>query len=262
VLQGPEMRTIFLGMDQWRDELADSDVKGKNPFKDVRVRRAFYQAIDEDAIAKKVMRGAATPSGLMVAPSVNGWDKALNDRYPYDPQEAKRLLNEAGYPNGFSVGMNCPNDRYVNDEQICQAVVAMLAKIGVKVSLLAETKSKYFGKILARNTSFYLLGWTPDSYDAWNPLFSLMASVNDSGRGKFNLGKYSNKRLDELTDLIQSESDPKKRQAEISEAFKIHKEEIGNIPLHQQALAWGIKDNVHLIQLPDNVFDWYWVQMD
>ena len=262
VLQGPEMRTIFLGMDQWRDELADSDVKGKNPFKDARVRRAFYQSIDEDAIAKKIMRGAATPSGLMVAPSVNGWDKALNERYPYDPKEATRLLSEAGYPNGFTVGMNCPNDRYVNDEQICQAVVAMLAKIGVKVNLLAETKSKYFGKILARNTSFYLLGWTPDTYDAWNPLFNLMASVNDSGRGKFNLGKYSNKRVDELTDLIQSESDPKKRQAEISEAFKIHKEEIGNIPLHQQALAWGIKDNVHLIQLPDNVFDWYWVQMD
>ena len=262
VLQGPELRTIFLGMDQKRDELLFSNVKGKNPFKDVRVRRAFYQAIDEDAIAKKVMRGAATPSGLMVAPSVNGWDKALNDRYPYDPVAAKRLLTEAGYPSGFTVGMNCPNDRYVNDEQICQAVVAMLAKIGIKVNLLAETKSKYFAKILARNTSFYLLGWTPDTYDVWNPLFSLMASVNDTGRGKFNLGKYSNKRIDELTDLIQSENDPKKRQAEISEAFKLHKEDVGNIPLHQQALAWGIKDNVHLIQLPDNVFDWYWVQMD
>jgi peptide/nickel transport system substrate-binding protein len=261
VLQGPEMRTIFLGMDQWRDQLIDSDVKGKNPFKDVRVRRAFYQAIDEDAIVKKVMRGAATASGLMVAPSVNGWNAELNKRYPYDPKAAKKLLAEAGYPKGFTVGMNCPNDRYVNDEQICQAVVAMLARVGVKVNLLAETKSKYFGKILARNTSFYLLGWTPDTYDSWNPLFSLMATPNDTGQGKFNLGKYSNKRLDELTAMIQSEIDPKKRNAEIYEAFKIHKEEFGHIPLHQQALAWGIKDNVSLVQLPDNVFDWYWVKV-
>ncbi len=262
VLQGPEMRTIFLGMDQWRDELIDSDVKGKNPFKDVRVRRAFYQAIDEDAIAEKVMRGAATPSGLMVAPAVTGWDKPLNERYPYDTAAAKRLLSEAGYPEGFTVGMNCPNDRYVNDEQICQAVAAMLARIGVKVNLTAETKSKYFGKILARNTSFYMLGWTPDTYDAQNALFNLMATPNDTGRGKFNLGKYSNPRLDALTTMVVSELDPEKRNAEISEAFKVHKEEFGHIPLHQQALAWGIKDSVQLFQRADNIFSWNWVRMD
>ncbi|MDQ6621761.1 MAG: ABC transporter substrate-binding protein, partial [Pseudomonadota bacterium] len=261
VLQGPEMRTIFLGMDQWRDELADSSVKGKNPFKDVRVRKAFYQAIDENAIASKVMRGAATPSGLMVAPAVNGWDKSLNARYPYDPNAAKKLLADAGYPAGFTVGMNCPNDRYVNDEQICQAVVAMLARVGVKVNLLAETKSKYFAKILARNTSFYMLGWTPDTYDAWNALSSLVATPTESGQGKFNLGKYSNKRVDELTAAIQSEADTKKRQAEIAEAMKLHADEVGHIPLHQQALAWGIKDNVQLVQLPDNVFVWSWVQV-
>ncbi len=261
VLQGPEMRTIFLGFDQWRDELQDSNVKGKNPFKDVRVRKAFYQAIDENAIAKKVMRGAATPSGLMIAPTVNGWDKSLNTRFPYDPNAAKKLLADAGYPQGFTVGMNCPNDRYVNDEQICQAVVAMLARVGVKVNLLAETKSKYFAKILARNTSFYMLGWTPDTYDSWNALSSLIATPDESGQGKFNLGKYSNKRVDELTHTIQSEVDAKKRQLEISEAFKIHEDEVGHIPLHQQALAWGIKSNVSLVQLPDNVFVWDWVSV-
>ncbi|MFI4986331.1 MAG: ABC transporter substrate-binding protein [Alphaproteobacteria bacterium] len=262
VLQGPEMRTIFLGMDQSRDELIDSNVKGKNPFKDVRVRRAFYQAIDEDTIVKKVMRGAATASGLMVAPSVNGWDAELNKRYPYDPEAAKKLLAEAGYANGFTVGMNCPNDRYVNDEQICQAVAAMLAKIDVKVSLLSETKSKYFAKILARNTSFYLLGWTPGTYDAQNAMFNLMATPNEAGQGKFNLGKYSSKRFDELTALVTSESDPKKRNAEIREAFTIHKEEFGHLPLHQQALAWGVKDDVHLVQRPDNIFVWKWVHVD
>ena len=260
VLQGPEMRTIFLGLQQALPELKDSDVKGKNPFQDVRVRKAFYQAIDEDAIVSKVMRGAATASGLMVAPSVNGWDKVLNGRFPYDPDAAKKLLAEAGYANGFSVGMNCPNDRYVNDEQICQAVVAMLARMGVKANLLAETKSKFFAKLQGRDVSFYMLGWTPDTYDSWNPLYSLLGTyTKETGRGLFNYGGYSNKRVDALMDQIQSEVDPKKRNAEIADAFKIVKDEVASIPLHQQALAWGIKDNVQLVQLPDNVFVWNWV---
>jgi hypothetical protein len=132
VWQTPELRTMFLGMDQSRDELLESNVKGKNPFKDKRVRQAFYQAIDEDAIASKVMRGFAHRTALMVGPGVNGYDPTLEKRYPYDPAAAKKLLAEAGYPDGFQVGFDCPNDRYVNDEAICQAVVAMLAKIGVK----------------------------------------------------------------------------------------------------------------------------------
>src|SRR5258708_15262330 len=115
-------------MAQWRDEPIDSDVKGKSPCKDARGRRAFYQAIDGDAIAEKVMRGAATPSGLMVAPAVTGWDKPLNERYPYDTAAAKRLLSEAGYPQGLTVGMNCPHVRYVNDDQICEAVAALLRR--------------------------------------------------------------------------------------------------------------------------------------
>lgn len=262
VIQGPELRTIFIGMDQWRDELVDSDVKGKNPFKDLRVRRAFYQAIDEDTIARKVMRGAATPSGLMIAPAVNGWDRSINGRYPYDSKEAKRLLTEAGYPDGFTVGMNCPNDRYVNDEQICQAVAVMLARIGVKVNVTAETKSKYFAKILARNTSFYLLGWTPSTIDAHDAMANLMATPDDKGNGKYNLGRYSDPRFDALTTAVMTELDPEKRNAEIDEAFKLHKEAFGHIPLHQQALAWGIRDSVHLVQLPNNIFVWNWVHMD
>ena len=181
VLQGPELRTIFLGMDQKRDELLFSNVKGKNPFKDRRVRQAFYQAIDIEAIRSRIMRGAATPSGLMVAPGINGFDAALNKRLPYDPAAAKKLLAEAGYPDGFEVTMNCPNDRYVNDAEICQAVAVMLARIGVKVDLVAETKATYFPKVLSRNTSFYLLGWTPGTYDSHNPLFSLMSTP---GRGR------------------------------------------------------------------------------
>jgi peptide/nickel transport system substrate-binding protein len=258
ILQGPELRTIFLGMDQSRNELLFSNVKGKNPFKDKRVRQAFYQAIDIEAIKSRIMRGAATPTGLMVAPGIKGFDAALNKRLPYDPEASKKLLAEAGYPNGFELKMNCPNDRYVNDGEICQAVSAMLARIGVKVNLEAESKATYFPKILSRNTSFYLLGWTPGTYDSHNPLNALMATPGTGGQGQFNLGSYSNPKLDALTDKIASETNDKARNAMISEAFKIHQDDIGHLPLHQQALAWGIRSNVSLVQLPDNfnVFKW------
>ena len=259
VLQGPELRTIFLGMDQKRDELQFSNVKGKNPFKDVRVRRAFYQAIDIETIKTRVMRNAAAPTGLMVAPGIKGFVPELNKRLPYDPEASRKLLAEAGYPNGFEVGMNCPNDRYVNDGEICQAVAANLARVGVKVNLQAETKVTYFPKILSRNTSFYMLGWTPGTYDSHNALTSLMATPNDKGQGQFNLGSYSNARLDELTLKVQSETDQAKRNAMIAEAFKIHVDEVGHIPLHQQALAWALKKNVELVQLGDNFMPYKWI---
>src|SRR3954453_16024745 len=147
VLQGPELRTIFLGFDQYRDELKYSNIKGKNPFKDVRVRKAVYLAIDENAIADKVMRKEATPSALMISPLLFPLSKDFV-RPKADPAEAKKLLAEAGYPNGFEVTMDCPNDRYVNDEAICQAITAMLARVGVKINLLAQPKAKYFAKIL------------------------------------------------------------------------------------------------------------------
>jgi peptide/nickel transport system substrate-binding protein len=260
-LQGPELRTIFLGMDQKRDELLFSSVKGKNPFKDKRVRQAFFQAIDIEAIKSRVMRNAATPTALMIGPGVRGFQPDMNKRLPHDPDAAKRLLADAGYPNGFEVGMNCPNDRYVNDSPICQAVAANLARIGVKVNLQAETKNTYFPKILRRDTSFYLLGWTPSTTDAHDALYNLMASPTDKGQGQFNLGAYSSPKLDELTAKVQSETDPVKRNEAIREAFRIHQDDIGHIPLHQQALAWGVKNNVSVVQLPDNRMFFKWVSV-
>ena len=259
VLQGPELRTIFLGMDQQRDELLYSDVKGRNPFKDHRVRRAVYQAIDIEAIRTRVMRGAATPAALMLGPGVNGYPADLDRRLPYDPAAAKRLLAEAGYPSGFEVGMNCPNDRYVNDAKICQAVAANLARIGVRIKLQAEAKVTYFPKILRRQTSFYLLGWTPGTCDAHDVLSALIATPNEQGQGQFNLGSYSNARVDALTAAVQSETDSARRNALIREALALHAKDIGHIPLHQQALAWGMKKNIALVQLPDNMMPFKWV---
>lgn len=258
-LTGPEARTIFLGFDQEREELTTGNVKGKNPFKDARVRKAFYQAINIDAIKDKVMRGAATPTAQMVAPQINGYVEELNERYAYDVDAAKKLLEEAGYADGFEVTMDCPNDRYVNDEKICQAVASMLAKVGVKIDLLAQPKSKYFAKVLEQNgydTSFFLLGWTPSTFDSLNPINSLMACRGGEDKlGAFNLGGYCNPKVNELAAMIKSETDQSKRNALIAEVFTLHHDEVAHIPLHQQPLSWGVSDKAEVIQRPDNAFD-------
>ena len=259
VLQGPELRVIFLGMDQKRDELQFSSVKGKNPFKDKRVRQAFYQAIDVEGIKRTVMRGAATPIAVMFPSQVKGYAADLNKRLPYDPEASKKLLADAGYPSGFEVTMNCPNDRYVNDGAICQAVAANLARVGVKIKLEVETKGTYFPKILRRDTSFYMLGWTASTVDAHNVLYPILSSPGEGGRGQFNLGAYSNPKVDELTEKIASETDDKKRNEMIHEAVKIHQDDIGHIPLHQQSLNWGAKKNVELVQLPGNEMVWKYI---
>ncbi|RZI70494.1 MAG: ABC transporter substrate-binding protein [Variovorax sp.] len=259
---GPELRTIFLGMDQKRDELLYSSVKGKNPFKDKRVRQAFYQAIDIVGIQKTVMRGASRPTALMVGPGIVGWNEAQDKRLPFDQEASKKLLTEAGYPNGFEVTMNCPNDRYVNDAQTCQAVAANLARVNIKVNLAAETKGTYFPKILRRDTSFYLLGWTPSTYDAHNALNALMRCPDDkTGDGQFNLGAYCNPKFDELTVKIQSETDKAKRDAMIKEAFQVHTDDIGHLPLHQQSLAWGVSKKVTLTQMADNYMPYKWISI-
>ena len=263
IVRGPDLRTIYLGFDVARAELLDSDVKGTNPFRDIRVRQAFYQAIDEDAIGSRVMRGFAVPTALMVGPGVNGFDPALNKRlWPYDPEAARQLLAQAGYPRGFAVGMDCPNDRYINDEGICQAVAAMLAKIGVKVDALIQTRANYFGKVLGHySTSFFLLGWAPSTYDAQDTLANVLATRDRRGRGDFNAGGYSNPKLDSLIDAIQIETDRQKRLAMLHEALEIAKQDIPTIPLHQQVLVWAARDNVDLVQPADNYFPLRYVKV-
>ena len=263
-LTGPELRTIFLGFDQIRDELLESSVKGKNPFKDVRVRKAFYHAIDIEAIKSKVMRNLSTPSAIMISPFM--FENAGQfERLAYNPDGAKALLAEAGYGDGFEVGMDCPNDRYVNDEAICQAVVSMLAKVGVKINLNAQPKAQYFAKVLASGgfeTSFFLLGWTPGSFDSWNVLANLHGCRDAEGNGSlFNLGGYCNPAVDELTKQILSENDQAKRLQMITDAYKMTTDEVAYIPLHQQGLAWGVSNNVDLVQRADNEFMMYYVNM-
>jgi peptide/nickel transport system substrate-binding protein len=264
IMQGPELRTIYLGLGVGRSEPLMSSVKGKNPLQDIRVRKAFYQAIDEETIRAKVMRGFAVPTALMVGPGVNGFDAALNKRLlPYDPDAAKKLLAQAGYPDGFEIGMDCPDDRYVNDEGICEAVVAMLARIGVKVDALIQPRAKYFAKVLGDyKTDFFLLGWAPAATaDAQDMLVNVLATRSGKGRGDFNAGGYSNPTLDTLIDKIQVESDKEKRQAMLREALKLAKEDIPTIPLHQQVLVWAARDTVDLAQPADDFFPLRYVRM-
>jgi peptide/nickel transport system substrate-binding protein len=263
VLQGPELRTIFLGMDQKRDELQFSSVKGKNPFKDKRVRQAFFQAIDIEAIKSRVMRGLSTPSALLISPLLYSRSGEFK-RHPYDPEASKKLLAEAGYPQGFEVTMDCPNDRYVNDEAICQAVTTMLARVGVKVTLLAQPKAKYFekaGPTKKYDSSFNLLGWTPGSFDSWNVLANIAGCRDADGKGgTFNYGGYCNQKVEALAKQILVEVDPKKRDDLIFEAFTIVHEEAGLLPLHQQALVWGVNKKTKIAQRADNQILFYWVQ--
>jgi len=262
LIQSPELRTIYLGLGMLRDELPTSDVKGKNPFRDQRVREAFALAIDEQAIVQRVMGGLGHPTWMLWGPGVNGYDAALDVRPKPDPAKARQLLAAAGYPNGFSIGFDCPNDRYVMDEQICTAITSMLARIGIKAALSAQPKAQYFAKIFPPkyDTDFFLLGWTPATYDAHNALYTLIAS-RGSGRGELNVEGYGNPEMDTLIDKIGIETDQAKRNVMISGAAKILQRDLPVIPLHQQVIVWAAKQKIDLAQLGDNYFPYRYVKV-
>jgi peptide/nickel transport system substrate-binding protein len=258
VYQRPEVRTIYLQMDQKRDELLESDVKGKNPFKDHRVRLALYKAIDEDAIVSKIMRGAALAATVMVVPEVTGFDPKAK-RLGYDPAEAQRLLAEAGYPNGFSIGFDCPNDRYVNDALICSAIVSMWAKVGIKANLATRTKSLHFAKVLKRDTTTFLAGWSPVTLDALNAIDNSLLPLNADGTvGRGNMG-YSSAKVEALAQQARGELDANKRTRMLQEALDQALADVATIPLHYQQVLWASSPNIDLVQRADNVFNWYWV---
>ena len=263
VLEGMENRTIFLGMDQWRDELLYSGVKGKNPFKDKRVREAFQLAIDLAAIKTQVMRGLSVPTAVMYAPQVDGYPRQLDHVKAPDRARAKKLLVEAGYPQGFEVTLDCPNNRYVNDEKICVAVAAMLAQIDVKVRVNAMPRAQYFPKIQNFDTSFYMLGWGVPTFDSQYALQALVRTVvPKTADGDYNLGKYSNPRVDEAVDKLKTEVDPARRAALALEASRIHQDDVGHIPLHFQVIPWAMRSNVSAIHRADNKLTVKWVTIN
>lgn len=262
VLEGPENRTIYLSMDQKRDELLYSNVKGKNPFKDVRVRQAVYHAIDAEAIKSRVMRGHSVPTGSMWTEFVNGYSDSNEKRLPLDRDKAKKLLAEAGYPNGFEVTLDCPNNRYINDEQICVAVAGMLAQIGIQAKVSATPMGTHLPKLQKDDTSFYLLGWGVPTYDALYTLQALIRSRGQGADGSFNYGNYSNPKVDALIDQVKVELDLGKRRQLMIDALKLHNEDVGNIPLHHQMIPWAMASNVTAVHQSENQLDLWWVKVD
>lgn len=255
VIDGLENRTIFLGMDQFRDELVGSSVKGKNPLKDLRVRKALYQAIDVNTLSRNILRGLGKPTGTLVAPQVAGWTEGVGKRMPYDLEGAKKLLAEAGYPEGFEVDFACPNNRYINDEAVCQAVTAMWARIGVKAKLRTLPLVSYFPMIQRSEASIYMLGWGVPTFDALYSLQSLTRSVGQGGDGNYNVGRYSNERMDYLVDRIKMETDAPVRSRMLTEALQLSNDTVSHIPLYDQVIPWAMKKKVDLVHRADNRVD-------
>ena len=259
MLTGPELRTNFFGLDVSAPELESSNVKGKNPLADVRVRKAIYQAIDAQAIHRVIMRGQSTVTAAMIGPAFNGFPKHLK-RYPYNLDEAKALMKEAGYADGFSMTIECPNNRYVNDEKICTAVAGMLGKIGIKAKVFAMPKSQYFTRLADPKiqNEMYYLGLSPGNVDASGLLQELVHSRSGPW-GTWNAGNVADPKLDEFIEKAINEGDKAKRDAYLKSAQDIIHDQVYFIPIHQQALSWGVKKSIDLVQRPDNVFVWKYV---
>jgi peptide/nickel transport system substrate-binding protein len=264
VIEGLETRVIMFGFGHEHDKLLYSqDVTDANPFTDPKVRLAAAHAIDVDSIDRVVMRGKIEPASQLVPEGISGYSDANADRPAYDPDRAKALLAEAGYPDGFSFGLVCTNDRYINDEALCRAAASMLTAVGLKAELTTVPVRGYWEQLRADDFDMYLLGWSPGTFDAEHPVRFLLHSQDDEARlGSWNFGNYSNPQVDALLPMIQQELDPAARQAMLDELVAITQEDVAYVPLYTQPLIWAAKENIDLTQRADNFFLLRWVTVN
>jgi peptide/nickel transport system substrate-binding protein len=255
VVEGSETRTIFFVMDQGSDEIKDSSVKGRNPFKDKRVREALNLALDREAIRRAIMRGLSVPAALMVAPGVNGYDAALDQPLKPDLDKARKLLADAGYAQGLELPLHCPNNRYINDEQICQAAASMWAKVGVKIRLISTPFQVHSQTFQRGESPFYMLGWGVSTYDTLYSLQALAHTRTQGADGNFNFGRLSDARIDELVQKIKFEPDVPKRNALIREALLRLRDEALFIPVHHQIRPWAMKPGVETLHRSNDYFE-------
>ena len=251
VKTAPQNRVIFFGMNMGDEDLANDDVEGANPLADVRVREAMNLAIDREAIRQVVMRGQSQPAGMIAPPFVNGWTEEMDSAARTDVERAKQLMEEAGYGDGFSIQLDCPNDRYINDEAICQAAVGMLAQIGVNVNLDAKPKAQHFPLINNLETDFYMLGWGVPTYDS-EYIFNFLVHTKGDEYGSWNGTRYSNPELDEKIRSLASNTDLEDRNATIQEIWDTVQSEHLYIPIHHQVLNWGMKSGIGIEVDPED----------
>ena len=251
VKTAPQNRVIFFGMNQGADDLEADNVEGKNPLADVRVRKAMSMAINRDAIKQVVMRGQSQPAGMIAPPFVNGWTAEMDGESKTDVEAAKALMAEAGYGDGFSIRLDCPNDRYINDEAICQAAVGMLGQIGITVNLDAIPKAQHFPKITDGKTDFYMLGWGVPTYDS-EYIFNFLVHGREASIGTWNGTGFDNDDLDAKILSLASNTDLASRNADIAAIWRVVQDEQLYIPIHHQVLNWAMGDNVGIEVDPEN----------
>ena len=239
--QTTQLHSVWLGVDQASAELRSSNIKGMNPFKDKRVRQAMYQAIDILAIRDDVMQGLSVPAGMIIPPGVNGHAPEFEQRLPYDPEAARALLAEAGYPDGFSVGLDCTNNGFVNDEAVCRAVAEQLSEIGIAVSINVQPMDRHYQKVDTRESNSWLYSYTAETLNSME-----MFDVFFRSGGLFNASGYANPRVDELIGQLGTASLTYVRDALIEEVWKIVLDDLVNVPLHHQVLVWAMRDNLDL----------------
>ena len=246
--QGVSNRVIYLHMDQFRDESPFiTGTGGKNPLMDQRVRKAISKSINRPAIVERVMEGVALPAGQLLPEGFFGVSPTLKPER-YDPEGAKKLLAEAGYPNGFGLTLHGPNDRYINDAKICQAIGQMLARIGIKAEVETMSKSVFFSKASRGGPnkspafSFILVGWGSGTGEASSPLKSLLHTYDKArGFGASNRGRYSNAEMDKLVQQALATVDDAKREKLLQQATQIAIQDLGIIPLHYQVNVWATR---------------------
>jgi len=263
VLDGQENRIVYVGMDQTRDKLLYGQAPGdKNPLKDLRVRKALYQAIDIEAIKTKLMNGYSLPTGGLTPSPRGGYnDPKLETRLPYDVAAARKLMADAGYADGFEITMDCPNNRYINDERICVALASMWAQLKVKVKVNAMPRALFFPKAEKFDTSLYLAGWGGGSTDAEVMLTPVLRNRGEQGVGVANYGGSINNEADALAAQSTTETDPAKREPLVKAALQSFREQVNLIPLHRQVIPWAMRSNVNIPHSPNNLASMDWVTL-
>jgi peptide/nickel transport system substrate-binding protein len=251
ILEGQENRTVWIGMRQDVEELTGSDVRGRNPFKDLRVRQAMAHALDLDALRRTTLRGQGVPTGSMWTQFVNGWAQESDRRTPYDPARARALLAEAGYPNGFTVPMDCPVGTY---DEACQAVAAMLARVGIRAQLTIHPNAVFSQRVRRQEPMLYILSWGVPTFDASYTIRAIMASRAVGGAATWNAGGWSNAAFDALIPRIDQEQNPEVRRGLIRQAHALHNAELGHIPMYHMMIPWAHRAGVTITHRADNQF--------